>query len=190
MDKHGFTLIELLIVVLIIAILAAIAVPNFLEFQVRAKVSRVKSDMRILATGLEAYAVDNDDYPYQIEIPGTYNGINYPYVGAEEALRSITTPISYVTSLPADPFMVASEEILYGGYSRYTYVYINAEMFEVIWSGSWWEKAGLDAEWTRWLLKSHGPDQIQNWTTGAPQYTQYDSSNGTMSNGDIIRTGP
>ena len=46
-------MIELLIVVAIIAILALIAVPNFLEAQVRAKVSRVKSDMRNVATALE-----------------------------------------------------------------------------------------------------------------------------------------
>ena len=45
----AFTLIELLIVVAIIAILAAIAVPNFLEAQVRARVARVKSDFRSLA---------------------------------------------------------------------------------------------------------------------------------------------
>ena len=60
---QGFTLIELLIVVAIIAILAAIAVPNFLEAQVRAKVSRAKSDMRTIATALESYAVDHNRHP-------------------------------------------------------------------------------------------------------------------------------
>ena len=62
-QKSAFTLIELLIVVLIIAILAAIAVPNFLEFQTRAKVSRVQSDLRALSIGMEAYQVDNGIYP-------------------------------------------------------------------------------------------------------------------------------
>jgi prepilin-type N-terminal cleavage/methylation domain-containing protein len=59
----GFTLIELLIVVAIIAILAAIAVPNFLEAQVRSKVSRAHSDMRSLATAIESYMVDNNGFP-------------------------------------------------------------------------------------------------------------------------------
>ena len=61
--KKGFTLIELLIVVAIIAILAAIAVPNFLEAQTRAKVSRVLSDMRTVNTALETYKIDNNKYP-------------------------------------------------------------------------------------------------------------------------------
>src|SRR5215207_257564 len=59
----GFTLIELLIVVAIIAILAAIAVPNFLEAQTRSKVARIRADIRTVATGLETYAVDNNKYP-------------------------------------------------------------------------------------------------------------------------------
>ncbi len=64
MRRKGFTLIELLIVVAIIAILAAIAVPNFLEAQVRSKVSRAKSDMRTMATALESYIVDHNNPPY------------------------------------------------------------------------------------------------------------------------------
>ena len=61
--KKAFTLIELLIVVAIIAILAAIAVPNFLEAQTRAKVSRVMSDQRTYATALGTYQIDNSSYP-------------------------------------------------------------------------------------------------------------------------------
>ena len=61
--QNAFTLIELLIVVAIIAILAAIAVPNFLEAQTRAKVARVRSDQRTLATALETYNLDNNGYP-------------------------------------------------------------------------------------------------------------------------------
>ena len=60
----AFTLIELLIAAAIIAILAAIAVPNFLEAQVRAKVSRVHADLRALAVGIEAYAVYHGKYPF------------------------------------------------------------------------------------------------------------------------------
>jgi type II secretion system protein G len=65
---RAFTLIELLIVVAIIAILAAIAVPNFLEAQVRAKVSRAQNDMRTLATAIESYQVDNNAYPMVVAI--------------------------------------------------------------------------------------------------------------------------
>jgi prepilin-type N-terminal cleavage/methylation domain-containing protein len=63
LHKKGFTLIELLIVVAIIAILAAIAVPNFLQAQTRAKVTRTLADMRTIATAIESYAVDNNRHP-------------------------------------------------------------------------------------------------------------------------------
>ena len=59
---RAFTLIELLIVVAIIAILAAIAVPNFLEAQTRSKVSRSKADIRTQAIAMEAYFVDHNSY--------------------------------------------------------------------------------------------------------------------------------
>jgi len=65
MEKRtkGFTLIELLIVVAIIGILAAIAIPNFLQAQTRAKVSKVQADHRAIAVALENYCVDNQYYP-------------------------------------------------------------------------------------------------------------------------------
>jgi prepilin-type N-terminal cleavage/methylation domain-containing protein len=110
--RPAFTLIELLIVVAIIAILAAIAVPNFLEAQVRAKSSRAKNDCRVIATALEAYYVDNNDYPY-IQADGG-PGIEWqaPY-GFPPTMSSgpggLTTPVAYITSALRDPFELESE---------------------------------------------------------------------------------
>ncbi|MCA9445585.1 MAG: prepilin-type N-terminal cleavage/methylation domain-containing protein [Candidatus Omnitrophica bacterium] len=58
--KHarGFTLIELLIVIAIILILIAIALPNFLDAQARAKVARERSDIKTLATAIESLRID------------------------------------------------------------------------------------------------------------------------------------
>ena len=61
-DK-GFTLIELLIVVAIIGIIAAIAIPNLLNAIDRGKQKRTMADLRSIGTSIEAYAVDNNVYP-------------------------------------------------------------------------------------------------------------------------------
>jgi len=58
-----FALIERLIVVAIIAILAAISVPNILKAHTRSNVVRAKADMRALACARQAYRVDDDQYP-------------------------------------------------------------------------------------------------------------------------------
>ena len=61
-DERGFTLIELMIVIAIIGILAAIAIPQFAAYRTRSYNSSAQSDVRNLATAEEAYYVDNSSY--------------------------------------------------------------------------------------------------------------------------------
>lgn len=101
---RGFTLIELLIVVAIIAILAAIAVPNFLEAQTRAKVSRAKADMRSLSTAIETYVVDYNTYLYCNLPANALRTRGRP--ASKETFERLTTPIAYLSGIEAftDPF--------------------------------------------------------------------------------------
>ena len=70
--QKGFTLIELLIVVAIIGIIAAIAIPNLLNAIDRGKQKRSMADMRSIGTAVESYAVDNNFYPKsQATVPTT-----------------------------------------------------------------------------------------------------------------------
>ncbi len=102
----AFTLIELLIVVAIIAILAAIAVPNFLEAQTRAKVSRAKSDLRTLATGLESYRIDFNNYPYISDDAAGEWIAPFGIPAGRTGPGGLTTPIAYLSSALYDPFVL------------------------------------------------------------------------------------
>jgi len=182
---YGFTLIELLIVVAIIAILAAIAVPNFLEAQVRAKVSRVKNDFRTIALGLEAYRTDNNDYiPHYV----------YPYEMARAEMNRLSTPIAYMTSIPSDPFSIYDQTMWTGNRYRYERVEKLATVsINAFPENGWMGTLGGDwalAQYNQgkvWMLWSIGPDRVHTFYIDA---LQYDPTNGSMSRGDIIRLGP
>ena len=72
-NRRGFTLIELLIVVVIIGILAAIAIPKFANTKEKAYLAAMKSDLRNLATTEETYASDNNGY-YGDEVQVDFTG--------------------------------------------------------------------------------------------------------------------
>ena len=66
-SQKGFTLIELLIVVAIIGILAAIAIPQFASYRQKAYNSAAQSDLKNMKTGMEAFMADNQQYPGGVE---------------------------------------------------------------------------------------------------------------------------
>ncbi len=209
--RYAFTLIELLIVVAIIAILAAIAVPNFLEAQVRAKVSRAKADLRTLATALEAYATDWNLYPpcNAFGVPGNRSPVEpEPHL----YLERLSTPVAHITdAFPRDPFQptqritVAEHADLPGlpaiendnprgpQWRSYTYTSWNPEGRTTVSGG------GFDIESSprSWVLQSSGPDRhyfnmggiLANFSSPQAQDVVYDATNGTVSYGAIFRVG-
>ncbi len=169
----AFTLIELLIVVAIIAILAAIATPNFLEAQMRAKVARVRADSRTLANAMESYAIDNVTYPF------CDPQLNHSYLSD---IPCLTTPVAYMQNLLPDVFP-GDEDDSRTRYYRYYPV-------------DYWQYAfpQLRGFW-RWVVMSNGPDRkIDITRENAPSAIQgqlwmvYDPTNGVRSTGDIILT--
>lgn len=199
--RYAFTLIELLIVVAIIAILAAIAVPNFLEAQTRAKVSRVTTDMRTLATALETYRLDNTGYPeYAVIItpPGTtvqdpavVHGPDYFECFSRVPGLCITTPISYMNAIAPDLFAInhfdgPQPQVWDFSYknSRQNSRIFQGNRADEPWLGPNGEK--LLRDWGEWRLSSGGPDGTR--ITDIKRNIIYDPSNGTLSTGDIVRS--
>lgn len=180
---RAFTLIELLIVVGIIAILAAIAIPNMLEAQIRAKVSRAKSDMRTIATSLESYAVDNNKYP------PNYDSGMYGVSPSTEYLTfaALTTPVAYITTAPGDVFRPDLEEPTRGHY----FDYVAADSVFALPRYTEGLRAYYTRTDTKWTVISIGPDRRHDEAGQAldqAAYLLYDPTNGTVSPGDIVRS--
>ena len=189
---NGFTLIELLIVVAIISILSSIAVPNFLEAQTRAKVSRVKADMASMATALEIYAIDRNNYPHRRN-PNWEAGMYAPLLSTKmDDLKVLTTPISYMVRVPADIFDSAVPVPLN------TIDYFDEEQTNILAQRI---QHRTDVSVKLWLLLSVGPDGfIGVSATGNPGGyppqppllifsigTEYDPERGTISFGNVYR---
>ncbi len=98
--RKGFTLIELMIVIAIIIILAAIAIPNYLRMTERAKKAAIESDLKSLATALETFHTDWGQYPggdwagMKAELTGTGGTIN---ATGKYNLLGEQGPIEYIT---------------------------------------------------------------------------------------------
>ncbi|MFH1744240.1 MAG: prepilin-type N-terminal cleavage/methylation domain-containing protein [bacterium] len=172
--SRGFTLIELLIVVAIIGILAAIAVPNFLNARLKAKVAKAYSDIKALAMANEMFALDNGNtYPNESE--------DHPYErGRSEAgLFWLTSPVSYIASIPTDPFARVEDK----------FDHPTPLVYE---TGT----AQRDGKNVAYCMFTVGPDGYENGIVSAspfmgPQHqpTTYASTNGLISSGDIYYYG-
>lgn len=149
--------------------------PNIMEAGLRSKVSRVKADMRSLATGIESYFVDNNRYP-----PCDTKGTMRKSAPGEQGIPSfagpqLTTPVAYLTGYMTDAFAQAGQIYAY-------YV----------------DEKPKDPASAGWILVSPGPDGKfdMDWrlydiskTQPSPELLlrSYDPTNGLISGGDIYR---
>lgn len=216
MFRKGFTLIELLIVVAIIGILAAIAIPNFLQAQVRAKVSRAKADLRTLSQALELYCVDNGDYPYTMDQFGVewQMPVGFP-PGHPGGPAGLTTPIDYLPSALRDPFLLAEglwgnqgNPLLYYercgfGYDIFgTYYPIKPVRVPVDANGTLngtapdYRETDPSKVPARYVVYSVGPNKTHRVLNPDGSvlvrsrfslFNRYDPTNGTVSSGNILR---
>ena len=97
--QRGFTLIEIMVVVVIIGVLGAIVVPQFMSRPDQAKVTAARTDIQAISTALEMYRLDTFNYP------STQQGLEALVTRpAGTPLARNWNPQGYLKSLPVDPW--------------------------------------------------------------------------------------
>lgn len=191
-SARAFTLIELLVVIAIILILIAIALPNFLAAQLRAKVTRCRGEIRTLATALEAYETHyNNRYPFPADESGLYPTPGVDPWFDQTLPHVLSTPVAYISNAKLeDPFNHVGEGIVPH------YHYSMRDLARLQNQIPLWEEyartvlAGSPRSPIYFLL-SHGPNgehdppsdtENPTWRDGM----QYNPTNGLDSKGDIL----
>ena len=204
----GFTLIELLIVIAIILILISIALPNFLEAQVRAKVANARGEVRSLMIATEMYKNDwggREPKTNMTASSGTYSS----WWGFTSTL--LTTPNKYIATVPFEPFSDTETLTAWKGMGGaegdppYTVVR-DTMMIKLQWpvgatvsnNAKVQAAAGGPVPISRqfydanckagYFYYSSGPERVDGTVWGNPQF--YSPTNGTSSFGDIYEFGP
>ena len=183
MNNKGFTLIELLIVVAIIGILAAIAIPNFLNAQTRAKIAKSKAEMQTVTTCIESYNVDHNVYPVPYKHPAAPANWHY------NVPNSLSTPIAYCANAESfyDPFSLHQTDDpdnIYYQFHRYGLInmdYTKKSGYPYAIDPTYEEVIG------KWRMDGYGPAKIwgkDGWIWGCT----YDPTNGTISKGALLRS--
>ena len=179
----AFTLIELLIVVAIIGILAAIAIPNFQNARIRAHVGRAHADLRALVLALESY---NADYGVYVPLFQTKNwkGNYDPNSITSHRILPLTTPTPYITSIPPESFDLRRQ---IPNLNADTYAYGDRPTYDKAFWTSYFEKVDRH----KYSIRSIGPDRSFNILEPVfPFILPYDATNGLKSRGDITYWGP
>lgn len=208
--KLGISVMEMLICLALVAMLAAIAVPNFMLAQTSTNIAQAKQDLKSLKVGLEAYKVDVGAYPWQIGLPtcladGPYAGINQP------TLERLTTPVSYLGGATPfyDPFVATA---IYSGNTFDTVAPLTTSIRQQVYfynarnlrdTSAWGQSMPHDVDPYWYFLESAGPDLHRHWPFSALNgmetdtaanrisllLTIYDSTNGSVSRGSIWDVG-